>query len=166
MFSVMALYHNQQPRLQQMTKHSIFDINTMSHLERNPGFGLKSSQATVKMAKSQNTSADIMEEDTFYNVWLFRFGYSAIFIWTREEMQQRDAEAAIAVATLQEDMAGRDPPEPELPRANTDRWCLCSNCPAKQTEPKPLYCREFQRGQFLLDAAAAEANPRTRDDTV
>ena len=104
--------------------------------------------------KRTNTRAeDVIDEDTFYIVlsdldiqsYLFEPGC------TGKEMQQREAEAALA---MQEDMAGGDHPEPELPRANSNWWCLCLNCPLMPTETEQFRCNELQHGQFLLDAHA------------
>lgn len=48
-----------------------------------------------------------------------------------EVMQRRETETALA---MQEDLAGGDLPESELPNANDDSWCLCSSCPTRSTE--------------------------------
>ena len=96
-----------------------------------------------------------MDKDTFYSVmadsdikvYVFQTEYMA------EEMQRKDAEAVAALA-VQEDSEGADHPEPELLRANSDSWFLCSNCPPMPKETESFCCNEFQRGQFLLDAVA------------
>lgn len=79
--------------------------------------------------------------DLDIQTYLFKSEYTA------EEMQQSKAAAALAE---QEDIGGREHPDPELLlTASSDRQC--SDC--SQMTETPSFCgNESQCGQFLLDA--------------
>ncbi len=72
-----------------------------------------------------------MDEDTFYSILPDSHIQPHIYLSKAKEMHHRETVAALVV---QEDMACRSHPEPELLRANSD-WCgLCSVCPWMPTE--------------------------------
>ena len=105
---------------------------------------------TSYVSNSENwhmSAEDVMGEDTFYSVsadsdiklYLFKPEYTA------EEMQWKEAAAALAT---QEDTDGGDHPEPELLTANSDWWCLSSNCPPMPKELNHSAAMNFSVGSF------------------
>lgn len=76
------------------------------------------------------SAEDVKDRDMFYHVLAEgRSGY--LLEYTAKEMQHAEQESirwreveATAALALQKDTAGGDHPETELPRANSDCWCL------------------------------------------